>query len=469
MGRGLRQSFALLLVALQISGCTTVATRVAVVPPSTNKNSFRECLLDRGFYSYDALTGIPLRDWHYRHNDSRFDDLKDREDRYALLEQNDGAFVIRATRIIAAGLMPTEQYSDPRVTDTVSRGAANFADKGVNHPYVDEAAPQRYPIPKSVAGAAPVEGEVAKPSIGYAEGMNWRLNRFLDCYIAPVGMTPSPGKSDRPLYPEAPAGLHEHGDEDIEGRLLRGHILLTLLAQYGTELIISHPSGRQVAQAELLLGHIKDAETALRRSSLALMDPDELAKKPTGLLIVKDDKGRAIDLAATGKAATVGAAAAKPKIATITILGYRGKAQPSLEWFDYTTRLLRVFQVGVDIQRIDAQQTLDSFSNLIAAFSGPVKGFESVLRDGLRGVVTVQKIKLYGGAYLRDARGTLAVARNSTSRAGENWTYDVQTLAHGWRLWDAQLVQACTVLATVAKKDPAGTTCVPVDPANAAS
>ena len=457
-----------------LPGCTTIASRIAVAPPDINKVSFRECLLDRGFYSYDPLTGVALRDWHYRHDPTlagrRHSGSTKAGDRLAWLEQSDGRFVATAAERIADGVMPAQEYWDRRTSDrtTASGGEAeavdgaapHYDDRGLNHPYVAQGAPQRYPIPVDRSGAAPAIA-AATPSVAYGEGVNWRLNRFLDCYVAPVGVADAGPVADA----MAPAGLREYGDEDIEGRLLRGHILLALLTQYGTELIVTHPSRRQVAQAELLLGHVKDAEISLRRSSV-VMDEERRTKAAAvpGLLTAADEAGNAINLA-PGAAPPAAPAAGKPAaIRTLTIADLRGQVQEELGWTEYTTRVLRIFQVGVDIQRIDAEQTLDRFSNLIAAFSGPAGGFKSVLKDGLAGIVTVQKVRLYGGAYLRDARGTLAVGRATTRRAGGSWTYDVQALSHGWKLWDREIARACQVLATIGKKDPASAVCIPGEP-----
>lgn len=454
-----------------LSGCTTIASRIAVAPPDINKLSFRECLLDRGFYSYDPLTGIALRDWAYRHDPARAGRGRNGpdkvRDRFAWLEQSDGGFVAAAAERIADGVMPAQEYWDRRTSDrttangrraeTADGAGPNYDDRGLNHPYVAQGAPQRYPIPVDRSGGAP-EVAGSTPSLAYEEGVNWRLSRFLDCYVAPVGVADAGAAPDA----MAPAGLHEYGDEDVEGRLLRGHILLALLAQYGTQLIVTYPSKRQVAQAELLLGHIKDAETSLRRASV-VMDEERRAKAAAipGLLAAADAAGNAIDLAPAAATPAAPAAAEPAAIRTLTIADLRGRVQAELGWTEYTTRVLRIFQVGVDIQRIDTQQTLDRFSNLIAAFSGPVGGFKSILKDGMAGIVTVQKVKLYGGAYLRDARGTLAVARATTRRADGSWTYDVQALSQGWELWDREIVRACQVLATVGKKDPASAVCIP--------
>lgn len=267
----------------------------------------------------------------------------------ALLAQSAGTFVIGATANIADGLMPTLAYTP-----------------GSNSPYTTAA-------------------------------HDWRLNRFLDCYVGPVE------------------------DEDSEGRLLRAHILLVLMAKFGAELVLSHTSGRQVAQAERLLGHVADAELALRSASRIMADPAASRQ-----LIVADSAGA---------------------------------MQTDLRWRAYASRLLRVFQVGVDDERIDAQQSIDRAGNLVAAFGGSSPDFSLLLRDGLAGAIAVQGIRLYGDAYLRDARETLAMTRRVTTTDGGNFTYDVATIRQGWKVWDDELAATCATLATIARKDDPG--CLP--------
>lgn len=431
-----------------LSGCTTIASGVAVGPPGVNRYSFRECLLDNGFYTPTALTGIALQDYRYRHVDKPAEPTPTRQQ---LLEQNGATFVIGATRIIGNGLMPSVEYWPPVAAETLAGpvtapdaldsdgdgtrgGTGGRQDAGVNAPYVLIPAAPKFltPVFTNPKGANPSGDDqfatnLTEPDATSATRPDWKLNRFLDCYVAPVGAGAWPG---------------EKGDDDVEGRLLRGHILLTMLAQFGTELVISHPSRRQVAQAELLLGHITDAERALRSGSLVINDA-----------LLQDPQ--------ISKIATLNGT-------TLTIQNIRGKAQVQLQWYNFVTRLLRVFQVGVDIERIDAEQSLDRASNLIAAFGGAIQGFLPILKDGLAGFATVQKTKIYGDAYLRDARETLAVHRSGTTIDSTKLSYDADRLKAGWALWDEQLVRACTVLATVAKKDVDGKACTP-SPSQAAS
>ena len=461
-----------------LSGCTTIASGVAVAPPGVNRYSFRECLLSRGFYAPAALTGIALRDWHYRHAQPGRKAERPAPSRYDLLEQKDAAFVASAARIIENGLMPGVEYWDARVADqetgdgahATQAQAPHYDDRGTNLPYVDLSTPRPFPPPASADGAAPPDGGGA-PSPGDPRARDWRLNRFLDCYVAPVGLEPPP-----PAAGGDPTDtvVREDGDDDLEGRLLRGHIVLTLLAQYGTELVISHPGRRQVAQAELLLGHVRDAELALRGASFVM---DAEARKAAGDLLTATASGGVPAALKDGKAYAAVAgrivvdASGSPRpvaLEALAVRDVRGSAQPRLGWTGYTTRLLRVLQVGVDIERIDAAQSLDRAANLVSAFAGH-GGFGPILKDGLAGVAAVQKIRIYGDAYLRDARETLKVVRVGTSRdAAGAWTYPVPTITAGWTLWDREMERSCQVLAVIAKKEPATGVCIPGAAAEAA-
>ncbi|RZF63246.1 hypothetical protein EWE75_17005 [Sphingomonas populi] len=438
-----------------LGGCTTLSSGIAVAPPGVDRNSFQECLLTAGFYSPHALTGVALDDWTAHHALERDGKIlypaKPLPSRDEILRQTPAKFIVTATAIIADGMMPSVEYVDP---NTKPGEKTYEQDYGANLPYAIMRGPDPYPAPDRTATSRP-----GNPGTGMEPGPDWRLNRFLDCYVAPVG--PASAVAAKQITA---------GDADTEGRLLRGHILLALLAQYGTELIVSRPSSKQVTQAELLLGHVIDAERSLRGASLVL-NPETRAKLPASLISQANETG----LLVYDEGVLVETEAGKPKkgpdgktipakgVKMLTLTDPAGTIQPTLGWYGFTTRLLRVFQVGVDVERIDAQQTLDRASNLIAAFSGAIQGFLPILKDGLSGFVTVQKTRIYGDAYLRDARATLNVARNATLARPDAaaMTYDVPKIQKSWALWDNEIDSACKVLATVAKKDEASGKCIP--------
>lgn len=407
---------ALIVPIVALPGCTLLSTGFAVAPPGVNRTSFRECLLDSGFYTPTALTGIARDDWFYRHAADKPLPTKTRQQ---LLDQNGSAFVAGATRIIADGLMPSVQYWPSTAATAATQG---LDEKGIGAPYVPIPGPG--PFKNSTDNPALFERGISDPVATSKDRPDWKLNRYLDCYVGPVG-----------AGVWAPVG----GDADVEGRLLRGHILLALLTQYGTELIVSHPSRRQVAQAELLLGHIVEAERTLREASA-----------------VMDVGGRD---ALIGKGAITLDDPAAPTMLTYAF----DDRQRSLRWSSFVTRLLRVFQVALDSERIDTQQSLDRAGNLIAAFSGGnIAGFVPIFKDALAGAASVQKTRIYGDAFLRDARESLSSHRAGTAfnqdRSGVR--YDIGRTADAWQLWDEPLARACGVLATVAKHEQAET-CIP--------
>lgn len=419
-----------------------MSSGVVAGPPGVNRYSFRECLLDNGFFSKEALSGIARADSFRRHQDPRWlarHKLRDAPTAPQILEMKEPAFVFKTAQIIANGLMPGVEYWQDGDRDGASPslpggqfGQRPQGDLGANTPYILIPKPLPYP-----QGGYPA-GELPFPASANDKGPDWRLNRFLDCYIAPVGAAPSPRGGENGTNVDS-------ADHDIEGRLLRAHILLVLLSRFGTQVVISHASSRQVAQAELLLGHVKDAEKALRSYS-AVWNPQVRA--------------------GYGKILTANAPDGKPagdfsKAGTFTLGFDPGDPyQPSLRWYEFVTRLLRVMQVAVDIERIDTEQSLDRFGNLLAAFSGPIKGFGPILKDSISGFAAVQKTRLYGDAYLRDARETLRLHTMTTrsvvpsaAESSTTWTYNRARLEAAWKLWDAQLAGACQVLAGVAQKD----------------
>jgi len=414
----MRKIFVALSLVPLLSSCTLFASNIAVDPPGVATTDFRTCLDKHQFFDGLGDAGSPLR------SQLAGPFVPDKRGR---LKTNDAEFVIEATRIIYRGVLPALSYS------------GGLGD--VESPYK------------------------ARPG-------DWKLNRFLDCYIGEVG------PATNLEQPNSPAAFGVE-DQDAEGRLLRGHILLVLLTKYGVQLLVSHPSGKQVKQAELLLGHVIDAEKSLRSVS-AVMSPDivdaaNAAATADGLtepfkLSKVDPSGP--PAAAPAPAAIAGppaaAAPAPAKLAAkdakyVTYVALSGKQQITLHWYNAVTRVLRVFQVGVDDEQIDIQQTLDRASNLLEAFSNAFKGFVPILKDALSGLVTVQKTQIYGDAFLRDARETLAVHRSGVHYTGTGTdteiTYEVAKTRAGWKLWDDQLNESCAVLATVAQKDKAAGIC----------
>ncbi|MBX9886027.1 MAG: hypothetical protein K2X68_13760 [Novosphingobium sp.] len=403
---------------MALTACTTLSTGVLVSPPGVNKYSFRECLVTSGFFTPTPLRGLSYDNYVLRHaKDTRkYPPLAD------VYKMGDGPFIALSAKTIYGGLMPHQQFGGEQTDRPV---AGNVADGSGGRPYVLNRSGGSYALlaEKSVQ-------EVPDP-ISEPDQFDFALNRYLDCYIGPVGSESA----------DAAPGLlaPNNGDVDLEGRLLRAHVLLAILAAYGTELVTSHASAKQPAYAALLLKDIANAEIELRISS-QLVNNEALVTSGLASPISPDKK---LTCAADRFAAD----------------------QKALRWQSYATRILRVFQVAKDTQVIDAGQSLNRLTNIIAAFSRPsTLLFQGLLKDALGGFGAMQKVRLYGDAMLRDGRETLTGHRLATSLKGSDFTLSETDVAiRRWRLWDGNLRQSCAVLAAIAK-DPSPA-CVPSDSA----
>jgi hypothetical protein len=424
------------LAAPALSSCTTLATGIVSQPPGINRYSFRACLLDNGFFTPTALTDVASRDYVDRHRG----DTDEAHSRADMMTVSDAAFIARTARTMRDDLMPHLQYE--RSPEGVAKMASALLDPSLNRPYGQNREGERYPERGFAKTTVPAVGSDAIPENS--------VNRYLDCYLAPVGHEAA---GDEPL-----AGFisPNDGDYDVEGRMLRAHILLALAANYGAELLSARPSANLATRAERLLIHVRSAEEAIRAAS-PVMNPTL----------------RAVLEAAGSDIAT-------PSGDQILIKSRPGpSAQVSLRWTGTATRTLRVFQVAADIQMIDAQQSLDRAKNILAAFNQPsALLFEGVLKDALKGFGTIQKVRLFGDAMLRDSRETLAVHRRSlcpgASACQADFLYDAINFSAArpvtpkdnawlWLHWDKQIARACVVIASAAKQENAN--CIPDAPA----
>lgn len=446
-----------------VSSCTTLATKITVAPPGINRFSFRECLYRQGFFAGTALTDLSATDFNYR---------RALETQAALAQgrhlppppdlpdgplkringMSDAAFVFETASILHASLFPHLQYND--VGDhRPFAGDAVVADPVYNRPYVAD-----------LWATGDGRYETTAPGPAMPHRLDFKVNRYLDCYLGPVGTDEE---------------VSVTGDYDREGRLLRAHMLLAMLTAYGTELVTSAPGKQQTAQAATLLAHIRDAELALRSSSAimneALRETYDTMKTTDGLPVVSDPDARPAAAATPAIPIPIPAAPAPAPanpIANATRLVEpfdRGGQFPGLRWYDYATRLLRVFQIGVDVEVIDARQSLDRITNVIGAFSHPTPAAAtSVLKDALKGLGTVQKVQIVGAALRLDSGETLAehrVATHTRMTTGPQshleWVYDVRADQRLWQSWDTDLDRSCKLLANVAKQSDAG--CIPTD------
>ena len=404
---------------VSLPGCTTISAGFAGSPPGLNKYSFRECLVDDGFLTDTPLVGTSRANYGRRHPAERRPGIRPDVERMGEVE-----FTARSAEILRRGFFPHQQYG-AKARDDRDGYVEAISDPVHNRPYVN-----------NLEGGAYSSGGSTRdvPSAGAPPRLDFPVNRFLDCYLAPVGRDE-----------DAPST----GDYDLEGRVLRAHVLLTMLASFGAELVTTHPGKRQAEEAARLLGHVRDAELALRSAS-PVMNAD-LRR----MLATTAGEGGVLPAVETLASANGGSDRAN----TLTLAADRAGRLPMLRWHGYVTRILRVFQVGVDIQVVDANQSLDRVTNIIGAFSTPTPGaFKGVLNDAIKGLATVQRVQLYGTGMRLDGVETLAAHRleivadpvDANAATVESWTYNIPRGQRRWGLWDARLEQACARLGGVA-------------------
>lgn len=440
--------------ALALAGCTTVATGVLADPQGVNPHSYRWCLARNGFLTDHALVGMAGQDYARRHAADRPRAASPVD----LTRVDDARFVALTARIIRDGLFPHLQYGGDLVATPAAAPGAYVAEAVRSRPYMVNEEGASYDKDRSTLVPPPV-GTPSRPDLP--------VNRFLDCYLAPVGLDEGEFSAT--------------GDYDLEGRLLRAHVLLAMLTAYGAELVTSRASSRQPEEAARLLGHVRDAELSLRAASV-VMNPNLrqwafnarrlrtiAPAKPAGAKNGAGKKDRPPTPAES--AAPKDGAAADPvaDAVAIDVPLDRAGATPLLRWQSYATRLLRVFQIGVDITVIDAHRSLDAITNVIAASEHPnPAALNAVVKEAVAGMATVQKVQIYGDAMRRDAAETLAEHRLALTTAPAilvgsatlpAWRIDVPAETLRWQVWDARLDGECRLLASVAKQTAAG--CIP--------
>ena len=203
-------------------------------------------------------------------------------------------------------------------------------------------------------------------------------------------------------------------DDNPGAQLLRGHILLTLMTQYGAELVRASRSDRQPAQALRVISHVREAELLLVAGLPALGPKPAAAAQPSP---------------------TAGAQAPP---ATGAQLGA----------FWIAARITATLQVAIDVEGVYFRRSLDLASSLVTAVgSGPAAAGQvrALVKQAGNGLQLTQRSEVYGMAFIADSRASLGAidATNPTS--------DDSKVAAQWGLWSARLDAACADLATLAK------------------
>lgn len=220
-----------------------------------------------------------------------------------------------------------------------------------------------------------VIGQVETTSSG-SEGEQSRttvtLDDFLDCAVGPVD------------------------ERNLEARLLRGHVIVAMLAQYGAFNVRFREYDQKRDDATALLAHIEEAERQLRSAS---------AVRPWG---------------------------GEPPQKTVT---------PTV---DKVRRTVAVLQVAIDAERPTIRRARGEVLDLVAASSGSPGAIRTAVLDALTGLSKLARITLYGKAYLIDSRRFF----EELNARGDPAT--VVPTAADWEGWDRVLVNACGQLGETA-------------------
>lgn len=224
------------------------------------------------------------------------------------------------------------------------------------------------------------------------------VNRFLDCYVAPVRAT------------------------DLKGRLLRGQIVAALLAQYASATLIAKERATKPDDAATIIFHI-------RRAALHLMSVSPEALESLYLLRKED-----IPLKSRP-----GPAAARDLAALVRL---------SLPNFHNAQRTAAVFDIGTDIARIDGRFVTNTAGTIFdvvstTAVSGGfnpsvVPKLQGLVEAAVAGLSLAAQSQWYGSAFIRDAQESLLVDMSDTRNIGLLWL-----------AWQSRINAACESLKAV--------------------
>lgn len=236
------------------------------------------------------------------------------------------------------------------------------------------------PLMSPVTPTARVPGTEAKTA----------LNQFLDCYAGPVD---------------------EH---NLEARVLRGFIVLTVMAQWADhQLEQVADSGDRRERALTVLEDVETAATMLYAGSNVIL-------RQTLADAVKK-------------------AAAENKPLALN------RADQASQDVEAVRRTLAVFQVAYDGAAIGVERTRDRILSLVSLIATRnLTALNDLLEDALQGSVAAYERGIYGAAFQRMAGRTLAPAGVWTDRS---------PTAQDWRVWQVRLERACASLSHAAGTD----------------
>ena len=203
-----------------------------------------------------------------------------------------------------------------------------------------------------------------------AASENNPFDAFLDCYVGEVDAT------------------------NVEQRLLRGHIVVTMLAMYGSYNIGLRRYDRIEDDATAILRSIEAAEVGLGAGSNMLV---RAAGHPADL------------------------------------------PRPVIPAFARVDRVVDILQVSIDVERPTFNRSREAVVNIVAAIAGSPQALRELVGTALTGIRKVAVLELYGPALRNDARRFLARVRAEGAKVDD------------WEGWDRHLYAACRPIAELAR------------------
>lgn len=214
-----------------------------------------------------------------------------------------------------------------------------------------------------------IEGLAVNPSDvekATANGEN-PFDKFLDCYVGPVDAS------------------------DIEQRLLRGYVVVTMPTMYGDYNVRLRPYADMVDNARTILHSAATASLRLSLSSNVVYH-------------------------AAGNAGTI--------------------PTTPLPTFERVERVVDVLQLAIDVERPTVARAREGVFNLTAAIGGSPTALRDLIGEALTGIKKATVLAVYGTAIRNDAYTFLA-------RIKARKTVTI----HDWEVWDRYMYGACAKLA----------------------
>lgn len=202
------------------------------------------------------------------------------------------------------------------------------------------------------------------------------FDNLLDCYIGPVDAT------------------------NVEQRLFRGHVIVTMLAIYGRFNLKAHRYNGMEDDAATLLKSITTAELSLSRSSNLLFR-------------------------AAGSQSNL--------------------PQTPLKAFNRVDRAVDVLQVAIDVERPTYARARNAVLNLVAVIGGSPTALRDLVSEALVGIKKATVLAVYAPALRADAYADLKRIQRDGVKVED------------WAAWDRELFAACQSIAEMAS---APNTCV---------